>query len=295
MGLDIHAKNFLTYISKSKDLGSTLTLGRQSDFTNWINPETGKTEAYCEPILHQLFGATKVQSVDASDYEGATFVQDLNERWNTDLANKKYASILDFGTLEHVFNVPQALKSIASSCEIGGRIIHVQTHSDFCGHGFWQFSAELFFSWYSESNGFSNVEIFIAPLHNPKSWFRCLRPDAGDRCELTGRNVPVSYILVVAQKERDVPNLSCQQSDYVTAWKSSNSSKIKPSAISTKRKQGQFLPNKTFIRLLTKGGSLLPSNFKRLLYKQYDRFNNTFTPWWSSRYIAKENVDLLIG
>jgi len=297
MGLDGHAQNFLTYITKKKSLGVTLTLGRQNDHTNWINPETAMTETYCEPILCQLFGATKVESVDASDYEGATYVQDLNEKWepSSDLANSKYSSVLDLGTLEHVFNVPQALKSIAASCEIGGRIIHVQTHSDFCGHGFWQFSAELFFSWYSESNGFGNVEIFIAPLGRLDSWFRCLRPDAGQRCELTGSNVPTSYILVVAHKTRDVPNLICQQSDYAAIWDKSNSSMIKSSEASKPIMQTILSPRKILRRLRAKVGFHLPSSFKISLVNQCYSLKKKITPWWANRYLVKENVGLLIA
>ena len=129
-----------------------------------------------------------------------------------------YDTIIDLGTLEHIFNVPQALESIAKACEIGGQIIHVQTHADFCGHGFWQFSAELFFSWYSKANGFSNVEIFIAPLHELRYWFRCTRPNTGERCELSNKKVPHSYILVRALKEADVNHRCCQQSDYIEKW-----------------------------------------------------------------------------
>jgi len=296
MGLDGHAQNFLTYITKKKSLGVTLTLGRQNDHTNWINPETAMTETYCEPILCQLFGATKVESVDASDYEGATYVQNLNEEWepSSDLANNKYSSVLDFGTLEHVFNVPQALKSIAVSCEIGGRIIHVQTHSDFCGHGFWQFSAELFFSWYSESNGFSNVEIFIAPLSRLDTWFRCLRPDAGRRCELTGKNVPASYILVVANKTRDVSSLICEQSDYVAIWDENNSSIIKTTDASNQTMQSKLSLRRIMRRLLAKGASFLPSSLKILLVNQYHSLRNAYIPWWANRYLVKENIKLLI-
>jgi len=296
MGLDFHAKSFLTYITKSKGLGTTLTLGRQGDHTDWINPETGTTEIYCEPMLHQLFGATNVESVDASDYEGATYIQDLNEKWESfsDMVDNKYSSILDFGTLEHVFNVPQALRSMCAFCEVGGRIIHVQCHSDFCGHGFWQFSAELFFSWYSESNGFSNVEIFIAPLLDPYSWYRCLRPEAGRRSELSTRNVPCSYILVVAHKTRDVPNPKSQQSDYVALWEQSNSSINKPFNASESIMQPRLLLRGILRKLRTKVAPLLPYEVKLVCESIYIALRGIISPWWDKPYIVKEKVRFLI-
>ena len=112
----------------------------------------------------------------------------------------------------------QALDSIANACEIDGQIIHVQNHSDFCGHGFWQFFCRAFFSWYSEENGFKDLEIFIAPNKIQIYGSLFIKPLEGDRCDLTGRKVPQSEILVKAVKFKDVPIRSCQQSDYLYAW-----------------------------------------------------------------------------
>ena len=62
-------------------LGKTLTLGRQGNHLNWKDPETGLIDEYCEPMLKKQFNASTVQSVDASDYQNATFVQDINKCW----------------------------------------------------------------------------------------------------------------------------------------------------------------------------------------------------------------------
>ena len=37
--------------------------------------------------------------------------------------------------------------------KIGGMIIHALPANNFCGHGFWQFSPELFYELYSPENG----------------------------------------------------------------------------------------------------------------------------------------------
>ena len=44
-------------------------------------------------------------------------------------------------------------------CKNGGTIIHSLPSNNNCGHGFWQFSPELFFSLYNEKNGFKNNEM----------------------------------------------------------------------------------------------------------------------------------------
>ena len=70
MGVTVSSYNFLKYIIKdNKKLEKTLTLGRQNDHFGWINPETGTIDKYCEPMLINEFKASRVESVDVSDYE----------------------------------------------------------------------------------------------------------------------------------------------------------------------------------------------------------------------------------
>jgi len=293
MGLDTHGAKFLTYLTQDKPLGETLTLGRQGNHTNWINPKTHRQDKYCEPMLQKEFGAITVHSLDASDYQKPTFIQDLNRSWEAEgLAEKKYSSILDFGTLEHVFNVPQALESIANACEVGGRIIHVQCHSDFCGHGFWQFSAELFFSWYTEANGFDDVEVFIAPLNQKNFWLRCINPSGGKRCDLSGKKIPKSYILVTATKTRDVEHRSCQQSDYIHKWdkhKQGEAPHIKkrPQKAQTKTR------NRSFEKIRKKLDKLLTKTARKKLSKKLDQISPF--PWWRTpEFIVKVKINNLI-
>jgi len=66
--------------------------------------------------------------------------------------------------MEHVFNASQGLKNVTRLCAPGGQIIHSLPANNFCNHGFWQFSPELFFSLYSDKNGYSETEIFLADV-----------------------------------------------------------------------------------------------------------------------------------
>lgn len=280
MGIDIHCFNFLKFCTKNNvTLGKTLTLGRQSNSLSWEDPETGLVDKYCEPMLIKQFKASTVQSVDASDYENATFVQDLNKSWECKgLINQKFKTIIDAGTLEHVFNVPQALESIANACEIGGQIIHIQCHSDYCGHGFWQFSAELFQMWYSKDNGFADLEIFIAPHKKKDFWYKCLPTNGKRRLELSGRQIPQSYILVRAKKIKVPKQYSCYQSDYVSKWNNHSEKKYKDNKKSSliKTKKSNFVAIKRVIK------SLIQSKIKRNLRSKFFK--------WQHEYLIKENV-----
>jgi hypothetical protein len=80
------------------DFSDTITIGRQvmfvrSDETARILGTTGvevdriAEGAFAEPLFAAL-GAKQVSSVDASDYEGATFIHDFNEPLPSELRNR---------------------------------------------------------------------------------------------------------------------------------------------------------------------------------------------------------------
>ena len=97
-------------------------------------------------IFTEIFKAKSVSSLDNSSYENADEIIDLNLPINK--GYKEFDSVIDFGTSEHIFNVSQCLKNISSLCKINGQIIHCLPSNNSCGHGFWQFSPELFFQLY---------------------------------------------------------------------------------------------------------------------------------------------------
>jgi hypothetical protein len=202
-------------------LGSVATIGRQGlDVPPyWLKrllpSATQSYGRYCEQVLIDCFGASSVESFDNSDYEGATHVHDFNIPVPLD---RKYDAVLDAGTTEHIFNAPQALANISALCAEGGRIIHVLPANNYCGHGFWQFSPELFFSLYSEANGYDGTKVFLASLSNWRTWYQC-HPTDGHRAEF--RSLGRSPLLIMARtvKRHASTVRQVQQSDYVAAWK----------------------------------------------------------------------------
>jgi hypothetical protein len=222
VGIDVQALNLLISASRHGKFGRTITLGRQC-----IHMQPARVEAklggkfnfkyadYCEPLLQSHFGATVTDSMDATNYEQATILHDLNKPFPEPAL--RYETVIDFGTLEHVFNVPEALKTIWSLCEEGGQILHLVPSNNFCGHGFWQFSPELFFSLYRRKNGFEQTEIFLARPSRCNTWYRVMPPFKGQRINI--RTMGEVYVMVrTVMNHRPQGEVSVQQSDYVELW-----------------------------------------------------------------------------
>src|SRR5438876_6711080 len=163
MGLDVNSVQFLIAARKQGvNFGQVLMLGRQS-----LNVYPAKmmrvleqhglpceafrktpTEcAYAEPLFQSL-GAKQVDALDASDFEGATFVHDLNLPIREEL-KQRFDVVYDGGTLEHVFNLPVALKNSMEMVRPGGRLFIHTGINNVCGHGFYQFSPDLFYGAFS--------------------------------------------------------------------------------------------------------------------------------------------------
>jgi hypothetical protein len=229
MGVDTHALNFLRYASNKKPFGATLTIGRQSLFvseaiaravTNAM-PEYEHKD-YCEDLLLGYFGASTVDSVDHSAYENASHSHDMNVPAPQPLVGQ-FDTIFDGGCLEHIFNVPQALKNCSAFCKADAQIIHVLPANNFCGHGFWQFSPELFFSLYSKANGYSDTEVFLADLMNASIWYRVKQPANGKRVDVASSN-PLYVLVRTVRAGKEFSHANVQQSDYVYEWANMNRS-----------------------------------------------------------------------
>jgi hypothetical protein len=230
VGIDVHGLNFLKYTKKRKPFGDVITIGRQG-----INVSESvikdilkitseyKNKSYCEELLKSYLGATKVESVDNSNYEEASYVHDMNQSLPSNLINK-YDTVFDGGCLEHIYNVPQALKNCSLFCKPGGQILHALPANNCCGHGFWQFSPELFFSLYSKNNGYAETEVFIADLTNTKKWYRVKQPTNGRRVNVKSSRPLYVLVRTVLQEEK-FNHADVQQSDYVFEWTASNQEK----------------------------------------------------------------------
>jgi SAM-dependent methyltransferase len=221
VGIGYHGLQFLRFAAGQARVGRVATIGRQElglgkqEVCSLIDvgPEY-KHEQYCESLLLQHFGAACVESWDYSNYEGANHIADMNKPLNDRLST--YDTVIDAGSLEHVYNAPQALQNVSELCRDGGQILHMLPGNNFCGHGFWQFSPELFFSLYCESNGYSETRVFLASEYRTDVWYEVVKPGHGQRANVI--SFTPTFVLCRTVKTRKSCHDSVQQSDYIHVW-----------------------------------------------------------------------------
>jgi hypothetical protein len=223
--------------------GSVVTLGRQglslhpsdiaalrrtrSDSRSlaWLNRY--KWGDYADDMFRELFKFDIVESIDFSDYEGATIVQNIGEPLKNGLAGG-FDLVIDGGTLEHVFNVPVAFSNLMSLCKVGGAAYTHSPCNSMSGHGFYQFSAELMFRIFSKQNGFEVRFVRIAVGKNlsveqttDNPVYEVKDPAAyGGRVNLTGSAPTILNCLAVKVDDVEPFAHPVLQSDYVEKWSS---------------------------------------------------------------------------
>lgn len=176
-----------------------------------------EADGFAEPLL-QLLGAEHICSVDASSYEGASLVHDMNLPIPNNLKHA-FSVVIDAGTLEHIFDFPAAIKNCMEMVQEGGHLLLMTPANNFMGHGFYQFSPELFFRVCSAENGFEVVRAIVCEVDTDAQWYEVVDPArARRRVELVTSRP--AYLLIQARKVRDVPILTVapQQSDYAVLW-----------------------------------------------------------------------------
>ena len=190
----------------------------------------------------QFLGAEEISAMDFSDYEGAAILHDLNKPIGDEL-KEKFTFVLDGGTTEHVFNFPTALANAMEMVETGGHLAIITGGNNFLGHGFYQFSPELFYRALSAENGFEVKRLIAAEVGG--NWYEVADPQkVKSRVELINEK-PV-YLMVLANKIESKPLFTNapQQSDYVEMWQGeegNQASETAPGKLKTILKKNEFL------------------------------------------------------
>ena len=232
MGLDSASIKFLCAAkSFGVDFSNLLMIGRQSLFAEesalhsvfsvlGVDADAKaflRANEYGEEFF-SLLGAREINSLDYSTYEDATIVHDMNAPIPDELG-QRFSVVYDGGTLEHVFNVPQALKNCLEMVQVGGYFVQANVANNFMGHGFWQFSPELIFRVCSPENGFEVHGVFLHEVKTRGGWYSVSDPrEVGQRVFLC--NSAPTYILTIAKKtsaEKIFANPPLQ-SDYSAIW-----------------------------------------------------------------------------
>ena len=172
---------------------------------------------YCEPLLKHL-GFENIDSFDFSNYEKPTHVHDFNKPIPPEF-DRRYDLVVDGGSLEHIFNFPTALRNSMRIVKPGGIFVTITPCNNHCGHGFYQFSPELYFSLLRGNNGFKLVDLFCHEISEDMNWHRVIDPDAiKNRVNLVTRK-PIMMLVIARRIETgELPEFQIQQSDYETLW-----------------------------------------------------------------------------
>lgn len=98
--------------------------------------------------LYKMLGFDTIHSLDTNDYEGADLIYDLNQDDIGNILPQQYDLVTNFGTLEHVFHLPNALKNVFHATKVGGHVLHGSPTNNWVDHGFYQLSPTFYYDYY---------------------------------------------------------------------------------------------------------------------------------------------------
>jgi SAM-dependent methyltransferase len=213
MGIDSnHARFLLSARKRGVGFRRTITLGRQfcvldvAEMRSLLAEFGWRTDgdvlsackAHPEPFL-KFLGADEVVALDASPYQGASVLHDLNLPIPLAVKNA-FDVVIEGGTLEHIFNFPIAVQNCMEMLVPGGYDLGIGPANTFCGHGFYQFSPDLFFRIFSFENGFKLERMILCEVQPDSDWFEVHDPITAQQfVESLGTSKP-TYLLVQARK-----------------------------------------------------------------------------------------------
>ncbi len=113
-----------------------------TDFGRWHGVEHPLPETLA--VFHAL-GAT-LECIDVSPSRGVERVVDLNQP--CDLG--RYDVVIDAGTVEHCFNIGQAILNAANAVDEGGCVFHMPPLS-MANHGFYNLNPTLLHDFYAQN------------------------------------------------------------------------------------------------------------------------------------------------
>lgn len=183
-------------ITKNLFRGKTLVIGQQSIYANefeckkiffkynvkFIDNFKHQKETNIQHFINEnadninsnffftLLGSNNVNHLDISKYENADIILDLNKKIPNKYKNK-FDNIVDFGTIEHVYNTPTLLFNYINMLKKNGFLIISTKSSNAIDHGFFSFSPTFFHDFFS-INGFKILKTYLikrSPYYANKS------------------------------------------------------------------------------------------------------------------------------
>lgn len=231
--------------------GSVATLGRQHVYFTWdeflqfataaravvpagIVPRLHREPKLCanryaadDSVMAGL-GFTELVTIDYSNYEDVAELLDLNQPDTPPQMQNRFDVILDIGTIEHVFHLPNVLAHLHRMLKPQGRVIHLTPAANFLDHGFYCFSPTFFADYYA-ANRYQIHQIRLCRysqkdnVNSPMQGFDYLQPKSW-QFEVGSLDDCTYNTWVVARKTPEsTAGAIPQQSFYVRQWADSRS------------------------------------------------------------------------
>lgn len=142
--------------------------------------------------------------MDIDSYEGADHLFDLNEPECPSTLHSRFDLIVDGGSLEHCFNLPNALNSLNMMLRDNGVVFHTNPANKMLDHGFFQISPTLYSDYYQAAGfdllygGLSNTETrLLTDVKIDKYTGDIYRSKSGRK---RASNLPRMFVLFAARK-----------------------------------------------------------------------------------------------
>lgn len=194
------------------DLDVTVPVTRAS------KPEFERKGYLSGDTLFASMGFEALEVLDISPFEGARILHDLNEPEVPPDLHNRFDVIIDHGTMEHVFHVPNALRSLFRMLKPGGRMIHSSPTSNFVDHGFYMFSPTFFHDFYAANQWeINNIYVVsMTPLQETEPFFYSdYEPGMLDSVSYGGLGAGLFFTLSVLTKTpRSTGHVIPQQGAY---------------------------------------------------------------------------------
>lgn len=150
------------------------------------------------PDTDELFEylGVRLSVIDFVKDKGTEKVANLNEPH--DLG--QFDVVIDPGTLEHCFNIGQALMNAANAVKLGGHILHLSP-MNMPNHGFYNLSPTLYHDFYSQNGWSCEIKVIAQPF----------KVSPTDRFVVTSEQL----LRCIAQKHNDDPLKMPIQTKYL--------------------------------------------------------------------------------
>jgi SAM-dependent methyltransferase len=182
------------------------------------NPDDKFAERFFETL-----GFSSVDSLDFSDFENASIIQDLSADISANLI-ARFDVIYDGGTCEHIFDLPTAYRNLHKMLKPGGVLIGHSPCNNWVNHAFYQINPEMVYGFWEKTLGYEVLQCALQPLMPmfANSVVTTTNPnETGKRPRLSGELASGGIILNYAVRKPLTDTHAdgkVYQTDYVNRW-----------------------------------------------------------------------------